>query len=132
MFDVCVRDLSFQGHRWTQTKASAKHLASAEFLEYFGFECPFKEKFAPVMKKKINFKKKSEVKQVLNDLKGKLSQMHRKSREQNTDKREVESISSHNCTDLRLILDMKRNKKESPSSTKSSLFFVDPHEAGLI
>lgn len=133
MFDVCVRNLSFQGYKWTTNKTSAKHLASAACLEYFGFECPFKE-VTPyfITKKRRPFsRKKTEVQTIINSMKGKLSHVHCNSGK-NTDKREVESISSDNYTDLRLILDMKRSKRKNPSTTENSLYLGSPDEIGLM
>lgn len=126
MFDVCVRNLSFQGYKWTSSKTSAKHLASVACLEYLGFECPFKEGTPSFMTKKM---KKTEVQTLVNALKQKV--FHSNSG-QNTDKREEERNSSANYTDLRLILDMKRSKRKNPSTTENSLFLGNPHESGII
>lgn len=115
MFDVCVRNLSFQGYKWTSNKTSAKHLASVACLEYLGFECPFKKGTPSSMTKKM---KKTEVQTLANDLKQKLFRAHSNSG-QNTDKRE-ERNSSANHTDLRLILDMKRSKRKNQSTTENS------------
>lgn len=132
MFDVCVRNLSFQGYKWTLNKTSAKHLASAACLEYLGFECAFKEETPCfITKKRSAARKKTEVQTIINSMKGKLSQVHCNSGK-NPDKREVESISSDNYTDLRLILDMKRSKRKNPSTTENSLYLGSPHEIGLM
>lgn len=128
MFDVCVRNLSFQGYKWSSNKSSAKNLASVACLEYLGFECPFKKGTPSFMKKKM---KKTEYKTLDNTLKQKLFRAHSNSG-QNTDKREEKRISSANCTDLRLILDMKRSKRKNPSTTENSLFLGNPHEIGIM
>lgn len=126
MFDVCVRNLSFQGYKWTSNKTSAKHLASVACLEYLGFDCPFKKGTPSFMTKEM---KKSEVQTLVNGLKQKV--FHSNSG-QNTDKRKEERISSANYTDLRLILDMKRSKRKNPSTTENSLFLGNPHEIGIM
>lgn len=128
MFDVCVRNLSFQGYKWTSNKTSAKHLASVACLEYLGFECPFKKGTPSFMKKKM---KETEVQTFVNALEQKLFRAHSNSG-QNTDKREEKRISSANYTDLRLILDMKRSKRKNPSTTDNSLFLGNPHEIGIM
>lgn len=68
---------------------------------------------------------------LVNALKQNLFRAHSNSG-QNTDKREEERISSANCTDLRLILDMKRSKRKNPSITENSLFLGNPHEIGIM
>lgn len=128
MFDVCVRNLSFQGYKWTSNKTSAKNLASVACLEYLGFECSFKKGTRSFMTKEM---KKTESQTLVNALKQHLCRAHRNSG-QNTDKREEERISSANYTDLRLILDMKRSKRKNPSTTENSLFLGNPHEIGIM
>lgn len=128
MFDVCVRNLSFQGYKWTSNKTSAKHLASIACLEYLGFECPFKKGTPSFMTKEM---KKTEAQTLVNTLKQKLFREHSNSG-QNTDKREEERISSAHYTDLRLILDMKRSKRKNPPTTENSLFLGNPNEIGIM
>lgn len=130
MFDVCVRNLSFQGYKWSSNKTSAKHLASVACLEYLGFECSFKKGTQSFMTKKMK-KTDKEVLTLVDALKQKLFRAHSNSG-QNTDKREEERISSANCTDLRLILDMKRSKRKNTSTTENSLFLGNPHEIGIM
>lgn len=129
MFDVCVRNLSFQGYKWTSNKTSAKHLASVACLEYLGFECPFKKGTPSFMTKEM---KKTEAQTLVNALKQNPFRGAHSNSGHNTDKREEERISSANYTDLRLILDMKRSKRKNPSTTENSLFLGNPHEIGIM
>lgn len=112
MFDVCVKNLSIQGQKWTQNKTSAKLCASIACLRYLGFECPIKEENASFITNKGMFKP------IVTELNGKINKMHRNSK-QDTDKKE-ENNSSKNYTDLRLILETKRSMKKNLSTTENS------------